>query len=102
MKIINDKYFLTCISILMIILISVFLTSEETMEDNFNSDIRGIVYDVKQTLNGYTFSFQDTDGNFIKCYYKEMPKELTYCISGNYSKDGSIFFVKEMKLIQSE
>ena len=100
--ILNDKYVLMCVSISVIILISVFLMPGENSDDETDDSIKGIVYDIDQTSRGYTFSFQDTEGRSIRCYFKEMPEESAYSISGNFSDDGSIFFVSEMTPIQSE
>ncbi|UAL07749.1 MAG: hypothetical protein KRP56_00320 [Candidatus Methanogranum gryphiswaldense] len=102
-EIIKDKYFLMCISISLIIMLSLFVVSNEKEQIKIeNENIYGIVYDINKSSNGYTFQFQKTDCLIIKCYYKYEPDVGSYEIDGKFSDDGSIFFVSSMKFVTLE
>jgi hypothetical protein len=99
----KDKYFLMCISVSLIIIISLFVIPDEKEQITIeNENIYGIVYDINKSSNGYTFQFQKTDCLIIKCYYKYEPDVSLYEINGKFSDDGSIFFVSSMKLVTLE
>ena len=58
-------------------------------------EFSGISYDVRESSNGYTFSFDCSDGNTIRCFSKDMFDELgCYRIDGGFSEDGTIYFIK--------
>jgi len=95
LKIVKDRYFLICISIFLVILVSFFVIPNE---DNKDQKIQyGFVYGIKESSNGYVFQFQNMDNDIMKCYYQYEPKETFYMMEGNISDDGSIFFVSYMK-----
>lgn len=94
-EIFNDKYFLMCISITLIIIVSgmVSVNDKTSLEV---SDECGFVFDIKESSKGYVFYFQDTDGSVRKCFFREKPIEDVYFIHGTYSNDKSIFFIDSM------
>lgn len=95
LKIIKDRYFLICISISLVIIISFFVIPDE--DDQDQKFQYGFVYEIKESSNGYVFQFQNMDNHSMKCYYQYEPKETFYMIGGNISDDGSIFFVDYME-----
>ncbi len=94
-KIIKDRYFLICISISLVIIISFFVIPDE--DDQDQEFQYGFVYEIKESSKGYVFQFQDMDNQIMKCYYQYEPKEIFYMIKGGMSDDGSIFFVDYME-----
>ncbi len=87
-----DKYMLIGISV--IILAFLFIHFSDDM--NVDHDYTGIVYDIRSTSNGYTFLFDSSEGEF-KCYCSERPVDLGYYgIRGQFSNDGSIFFIDRL------
>jgi len=94
-----DRYSLLCISIAAILLMAA-LINEKGPEDRQEKDIVGIVYDIKTTKNGYTFSFEDSDGGNTRCFARSEPLEFgVYSIRGTFSDDGGMFFVDSMRAI---
>jgi hypothetical protein len=92
-----DRYSLLCASVALILFLTIFITNEEPIEEK---DIVGIVHDIKETVNGYTFSFEDSKGEKIKCFFKAEPCEYSvYMVKGTFSDDGSMLFVSNMKEI---
>ncbi len=97
MTIVKDKYFIICVSA---VLISTLLWSSLNAE-NENEEIKGIVFDVRESENGFVFSLESSQGIYQKCFFFEEPEELmAYSISGRLSEDGNIFFVKKMTLLE--
>jgi len=93
-----DRYSLLCFSVAAIIMLAVFMNSEEPAEDK---GMIGIAFDIKTTQNGYTFFLEDSDGGKIKCFVRSEPVEKEiYEIKGTFSEDGSILFVSSMKIIR--
>jgi len=91
-----DKYSLLCISVALIILITVAVNQEEPQND----DKIGIAHTVKGTQSGYTFILEDGDGIKMKCFTRIEPNEYAvYAVRGSLSGDGSIFFVSSMNMI---
>ena len=89
-----DRYSLLCFSVSLILLMTIFVNSEEPEDDS----IVGIVFDVKGTQNGYTFSLEDSEGNKIRCFTRIEPIENNaYMIKGSFSDDGNIFFVNMIR-----
>ena len=77
------------------ILVGSFLVFSD--EDIVEYDITGIVHDIRETTNGFTFTIDTSNGDSKKCFSREMPRELGYYgICGNYSDDGTIFFISHM------
>ena len=71
-----------------------FINSDEPRDEN----IVGMVYDIKTTQSGYTFSLDDTDGNVTKCFARtELSEFGIYVIKGKISDDGSMFFVSSIQ-----
>jgi hypothetical protein len=80
----------------MIVLITVFVNQEEPQ----NEDRIGVVYDLKRTQSGFTFMFDESDGEKVKCFSRTEPSELSvYVVRGSLSEDGSIFFVSSMQKV---
>ena len=91
-----DRYSLLCISVSLIILLTLFINPGEPQDRN----IIGTAYEIKTTQNGFTFSFDDADGKTIKCFNKTEPAEFgIYVIKGTFSDDGSMLFVNSMQRI---
>jgi hypothetical protein len=65
-----------------------------------NTEILGVVYDVHTSAKGYVFSFENTEGESIRCFYYDEPiNEAVYVIKGDLSDDGGMFFIKSMYVI---
>ncbi len=92
----KDKYFLLCLSVAFIIVFSSFF-----IQDQDDGRI-GVVSDVKESSSGYTFDFEDESSSF-RCFAKEKPVNgSVYTIKGNFSDDGTMFFVSSMTLLCRE
>jgi hypothetical protein len=93
----KGKYPLLCISVVFIVGIAM-ITSPEYEEEK---GIIGLVFDIHKTEKGFTFSFEDTNGSNMRCFsYNEPLNNEIYIIKGNFSSDGNMFFIKEMKLLE--
>ena len=93
-----NKYVLTAIVTLLIS----FTFVQFSDINGINYDHSGIVHDVNQSNKGYTFYIETTKGD-IRCYNSEEPFEYGYYrIKGNYSEDGTMFFVESMKLLDDD
>jgi len=91
----KGKYPLLCISVVFIIGITM-ITSPEYEEEK---GMIGLVFDINKTEKGFTFSFEDTKGCHMRCFsYNEPINNEIYIIKGNFSSDGNMFFIDEMKL----
>jgi len=91
----KGKYPLLCISVIFIIGIAM-ITSPEYEEEK---GMTGLVFDIHKTEKGFTFSFEDTKGSHMRCFsYDEPTNDEIYTIKGNFSSDGNMFFIDEMKL----
>ncbi len=56
----------------------------------------GIVSEIYEGDNGYTFTFSTIDDEF-RCFSEECPEEYGYYgIIGDFSNDSTIFFVNEL------
>lgn len=94
-----DRYALLCIAVSLVILAAALFSNEE-IEDN---DIIGVVFDIDESQSGFTFSFEDHEGNGMRCFTRTMPENNSvYSIRGTMSDDGTMFFVSSMILITSE
>ncbi|MDR1405056.1 MAG: hypothetical protein LBJ20_05775 [Candidatus Methanoplasma sp.] len=90
-----DRYSLACIAVSLMIMTVLSAAGEPAEKDNI-----GVVYSIEKTQNGYTFMFENYDGNVMKCFSRAEPDEYIVCsIDGSMSDDDSIFFVKSMKPI---
>jgi hypothetical protein len=81
------------------------LTIPEDEEQNTitEEEFLGIVYSVKKTEKGFTFSFEDTEGNNFRCFsYNEPDNNEAYRISGDFSSDGKMFFIDKMRSLNNE
>lgn len=96
MSVFKDKYFIICISAVLIF--TLLWTFDENIDE---SDVsRGIVYDVNESKNGFVFSFEMTDGETQRCFFSEEPMEFGfYSLSGDLSDDGNILFIEKMDLV---
>ncbi|MDR0309230.1 MAG: hypothetical protein LBH88_00510 [Candidatus Methanoplasma sp.] len=82
----------------MMIIVTIIVNDEEPKEGPVPHI--GMVYNIKETQNGYTFSFDDTDGNVSRCFHYNEPIEFeVYSIKGTMSNDGNIMFVSSMDVI---
>jgi hypothetical protein len=74
----------------------VFVNQEEPQND----DVIGIIYEIKQTQNGFTFTLDESNGEKMKCFTRVEPAEYSICtVKGSLSDDRSIFFVSSMQPI---
>jgi hypothetical protein len=97
MTIIKDKYFIICVST---ILIFAYAWSSSVFEDE-NEDLKGIVFDVHKSDKGFVFTLESSEGNYQKCFFHEEPEELmAYSIIGNFSENRSMLFVEKMTLLE--
>ena len=88
-----------CISISFIIVMT-FLVVSDDVDILENENNIGIVYDVKKTEKGYSFSFEDVNGIMIRCFsYDEPFHNGLYDIKGEFSTDGKMFFVNRMEYL---
>ena len=96
MSVFKDKYFI--ISVSAVLIFTLFWTMDnETVDD----DIKGIVFDIKESKNGFTFYLETTEGKCERCFYREKPEDLkTYSVKGNFSDDNTIFFIEKMTLLE--
>ena len=91
-----DRYSLLCISVASIVLITVFVNQEEPQDD----DMIGIVHDIKETQNGFTFVLDESSGTHLKCFSRVKPEDHSLCVvKGNISEDKTIFFVSSFQTI---
>ena len=89
-----DRYSLLCISVALIITLTIFITADDPHDNGFV----GTAYDIKTTQNGFTFSLEDTGGEIMKCFARTAPAEFEiYKIKGSFSDDGSMLFVSSMQ-----
>lgn len=94
----HDKYLLICGFSFIIIFSFAFMYNSTDSDDE---DIIGVVTSISKTDSGFLFDFEDYSGKQYHCFSKtELNNNSIYDISGNYSKDGSIFFVEQSKAIR--
>ena len=87
----RDRYFLFSIVVAVIIMVSFSINPNE------DNGIVGIAFDVKEGQNGYTFTLEDTNGNSIRCFTKDVPYENhLYKIKGTFSDDNTILFISSI------
>lgn len=96
MSIFKDKYFIISISVILILIL--FWTTDENIDDD---DLKGIVHDIKESKNGYTFNIETPDGENRKCFHRECPENLKlYSVKGTLSDDGTILFIEKMIILE--
>lgn len=96
MSIFKDKYFILSVSAILIF--TLFWTMDDDIEER---DLKGIVFDVRESRNGFTFSVETPDGEIRKCFFRECPEIFKpYLIKGNLSDDGTILFVEKMIILE--
>lgn len=68
--------------------------SDENMVDY---DFTGIACDVRDGRNGCTFDLQTSKDGTFRCFYGGSVSDLGYyAVSGEFSDDGSIFFISSI------
>ena len=93
----SRRYAVLGLSVILVMTVFVFFSDE----DNIEYDYSGIVSDIRRGENGFTFTL-NTDGCEIRCFSRIEPSYLGYyAVSGVFSDDGSIFFVSDMKDLDS-
>ncbi len=93
----SRRYAVLGLSMILVMTVFVFFSDE----DNIEYDYSGIVSDIRRGENGFTFTL-NTDGCEIRCFSRNEPSYLGYyAVSGVFSDDGSIFFVSDMKDLDS-
>jgi hypothetical protein len=94
-----DRYSLLCFSVALMIMMTLFLETEEVGEEKRI----GVVYDVDASQSGYVFYFEDSYGERMRCFVRAEPAEFgVYAIKGSFSDDGGLFFVNKMEPIESD
>ncbi|MDR3205804.1 MAG: hypothetical protein LBT41_01705 [Candidatus Methanoplasma sp.] len=99
MKGVPDRYVILALSTVAVAVLTLVVAPGDPSSDHeIGKEAVGIVFDIRESANGYTFSFEDADGAKRRCYYSEMPvDDGVYAIVGNTSEDGKMFFVREMR-----
>jgi hypothetical protein len=93
-----DRYSLFCISVSLIILIAALTNAEEPAPEPEDEPIIGIVFDIKSSQSGFTFTIEDTKGIKTRCFARAEPAEFgVYAVKGDFSDDGSMLFVSDME-----
>ncbi|MDR2698828.1 MAG: hypothetical protein LBB30_04050 [Candidatus Methanoplasma sp.] len=98
-----DRYSFLCISVAAILIMAALINENGPAGENEEKEknIVGIVYDIKATQNGFTFSFEGAIGGKIRCFSRAEPHELgEYFIKGTFSSDGGMFFVNHMEPVR--
>jgi DNA polymerase II small subunit/DNA polymerase delta subunit B len=98
-----DRYSFLCISVAAILIMAALMNENGPAGGNEEKEknIVGIVFDVRTTQNGYTFSFEDAIGGKIRCFSRAEPHEFgEYFIKGTFSSDGGMFFVDRMEPVR--
>ena len=91
----KDKYFLLCLAISFIIIVSYV-----SFDDESSSGRVGIVHDVSESSSGFTFYFEQDDGTTVHCFWKNEPVEGLCSIKGSWSDDGTMFFVSSLTVLR--
>lgn len=72
-------------------------------EDLVGYEYTGIVSDIREGENGFTFTLSGPDGSGMRCFSREEPSDLGYyAVSGEFSDDGNIFFVSSLRNLDIE
>jgi hypothetical protein len=94
------KYVYLCVAVVLIILSTLFFQSDTEDNGSDSTGILGVVYDIRTSAKGYTFSFEDTEGKTIRCFsYDEPANNVVYAIKGETSYDGSMLFIRSMQRV---
>jgi len=95
MNIFRDKYALTAIAAVLIV--SVICITDAVPEPASDTEITGVVSDVRRSQNGFTFALTDGTGSPMRCFYSEEVPDGSVCsVSGRFSDDGSILFASRL------
>lgn len=91
------KYIVLGVSVILITVFFVFFSDS----DNLEYDYTGIVSDISEGDNGYTFDLH-VSGDVFRCFYENEPENMGhYSVIGEFSNDGNIFFIDRMKNLDS-
>ncbi|MDN5357191.1 MAG: hypothetical protein PWR17_360 [Candidatus Methanomethylophilaceae archaeon] len=100
--VLTDKYFFISVS-LMLVLVLVWSALNVDVKQENEDQITCIVFDIRETGNGFVFMIETSDGLKYKCFYFDRPIEFgLYGISGNFSDNKSILFVDKMVLMEHQ
>ena len=89
----TGRYVILGLSVVLISMVFVHFSDEENIE----YDYTGIVSDVREGENGFTFHLHTSGRVDIRCFSEERPAELGYyAVKGDMSDDGGILFVSAM------
>jgi len=95
MNIFHDKYVL--IAIAAILVVSAVCLTDTVPETSSDTEITGIVSDIRNTQSGFTFFITDSSGTATKCFHSGEITEGSVCsVSGRFSDDGSILFASRV------
>ncbi|MDO5861953.1 MAG: hypothetical protein Q4Q58_04080 [Thermoplasmata archaeon] len=91
------KYPIAAFAVFLVALTIVMFADAESSVD---PDYTGVVSDISESTNGYIF-YITTYQEKMRCYSSQCPVDHGYYgITGSFSSDGSIFFVKTMRLLE--
>lgn len=82
-----DRYVILAVSVVLLICMFSFFNIEE------DESIIGYADNISETDSGFVFSIISEDGNETKSYFSEKPDTCLHRFYGNYSEDGSVFFI---------
>ncbi|MDR3282550.1 MAG: hypothetical protein LBS92_02935 [Candidatus Methanoplasma sp.] len=97
-----DRYVLLAVSVVIVMILTIVVASPRSASDSGmgEEEIVGVVFDIKESAKGYTFTLEDTSGAGRRCYFPEMPvDDGVYAVTGEVSEDGMMFFVRQMRLL---
>lgn len=92
----TDRYGMLCIAVSLVLFANIVL---------FDGDVEsnekiGVINDIKKTQNGFSFTFEDSEGSIIKCFYDDEPIDNgIYAIEGRMSENEKILFLSSMTLL---
>lgn len=83
-----DRYTILITSIVLtLFLFTVFDVGDEDIK------ITGFADDIHESNSGYVFTLNTSDGSKIKAFSKNLPDDELHIFHGDFSSDGSMFFV---------
>jgi DNA polymerase II small subunit/DNA polymerase delta subunit B len=97
MSMLRDRYVL--IAIAAVLIVSAVCLTDAVEEPATDTEITGIVSDVRKTQNGVTVLVTDSSGTATKCFSPEDIAGGSVCsVSGRFSDDGNILFASRVTI----
>lgn len=86
------KYATIGLAVILMVMMFAFYSDS----DNLDPEYTGIVSDIREGSNGFTFQLNTVDDSF-RCYSSSCPEHLGYYgVIGSFSDDDTIFFVSTL------